>query len=152
MCIVTGGMKQTMKTKLLNKIICLTMCFLILLANMYALKCLSLLKQYADRIFICYPKDSVSDSALDRLQENDKGESFSAAALWKSAEEVTVSEENTGRMQKARLYQIKGQPAAVFETAVPGEGILQRKSRRSVCWISAWRGNCSARRMYWEWK
>lgn len=143
MCIVTGGMKQTMKTKLLNKIICLTMCFLILLANMYALKCLSLLKQYADRIFICYPKDSVSDSALDRLQENDKGESFSAAALWKSAEEVTVSEENTGRMQKARLYQIKGQPAAVFGNGCAG-GRYFTEEEQKVCMLD----QCLARELF----
>ena len=143
MCIVTGGMKQTMKTKLLNKIICLTMCFLILLANMYALKCLSLLKQYADRIFICYPKDSVSASALDRLQENDKGESFSAAALWKSAEEVTVSEENTGRMQKARFYQIKGQPAAVFGNGCAGGRYFTEEEQR-VCMLD----QCLARELF----
>lgn len=143
MFIVTGGMDQTMKTKLKNKIICLTMCFLILLANMYALKCLSLLKQYADMVFICYPKGSVSASAFDRLQENDKGESFSAAALWKSAEEVTVSEENTGRMQKARLYQIKGQPAAVFGNGCAG-GRYFTEEEQKVCMLD----QCLARELF----
>lgn len=143
MFIVTGGMKQTMKAKLLNKMICLTMCLLILLGNMYALKSLSLLKQYADRIFICYPKDGVSASALERLQENDIGQSFSAAALWKSAEEVTVSEENTGRMQKARLYQIKGQPAAVFGNDC-ADGRYFTEEEQKACMLD----QCLARELF----
>lgn len=109
-----GGIDQAMKTKLQNKILCLTMCLLILLANIHAVKCLVILNEYADRIFVCYPKDGASASALGQLQENDKGERFSEAALWKSAGEVKVSAENTGRGKKAGLYQIQGQPGAVF--------------------------------------
>lgn len=103
-----------MSTKLKNKILYAAIFVLFVLVSIHAVKCTACLKQYADMIFICYPEGGARADALDQLRENDKGKSFSAAALWKFNAEAAVSAENTGRRKKARLCQIKGQPGAVF--------------------------------------
>lgn len=105
---------------------------ILLLANIYFLNRLSLLKEYANLIFVCYPVGSVTELPFEQFKENEGSKNFSKIALWKSVEEVTVSAENTGRERKASFYQVKGQPEAVFgNNLVHGRYFTEEENR--VC-------------------
>lgn len=119
-----------MKSRVQNNIKYLLIFLVLFLTNICAVNRLSLLKGYADMIFVCYPADSVEESSFERFKENEGSKDFSKMALWKSMEKETVSAENTGRGQKASVYQVKGQPDAVFgNNLVQGRYFTDEESR-----------------------
>lgn len=103
-----------MKNRVQNNIKYFLIFLVLLLANICSVNRLSLLKGYADMIFVCYLADSVEESSFEQFKENESSKDFSKMALWKSMEKETVSAENSGRGQKTSVYQVKGQPDAVF--------------------------------------
>lgn len=119
-----------MNTRVQNKIKYLLLFLLLFLANICSINRLSSLREYANLIFVCYPAGSVTESLFEQFKENDDSKNFSGMALWKSAGEVMVSTENTGREQKASFYQVKGQTDAVFgNNLVQGRFFTEEENR-----------------------
>ena len=93
---------------------------LFIFANVFAASRLLFLRDNADLIALRYPEGTLPASAREQSPQNDADEEekqkelFSQAGIWKSLQEITVSEEQTGRKQKVSCYQIRGQAAAVL--------------------------------------
>ncbi len=89
-------------------------------ANIFAASRLLFLRDNADLIALRYPEGTLPISAWEQFEQNDADEEekpnelFSQAGIWKSLQEITVSEEQTGREQKVSCYQIRGQARAVL--------------------------------------
>ena len=92
---------------------------LFIFANVFAASRLLFLRDNADLIALRYPEGTLPISAWEQFEQNDADEEekpnelFSQAGIWKSLQEITVSEEQTGREQKVSCYQIRGQARAV---------------------------------------
>ncbi len=122
------------KNRVRNNRISLLFFSLFLLANLYSISRLSVLKESVDSIFVCYTSGSAGASGLEQLKENEQSQNFSKMALWKSMEEVTVFAENTGRQQKVSCYQVGGQLDAVFGNHLV-QGRYFTEEEHTVCVI-----------------
>ncbi len=91
-----------------------------ILLNIWILRNLYGLEEYENLISLSYPKGSVSAEAFSRWKESEGSSRTAEAAAWKEGGEELISADSTGRERKAALYQLKGQPAAVF-----GGGLLR---------------------------
>ncbi len=73
------------------------------------------LLSYADMVGLAFGKEEITEDALTMIvRGNEADKVFSEAVLWRSEGKVPVCVENTGREQMVSLYQMKGQPSAVF--------------------------------------
>ena len=64
---------------------------------------------------LAFGKEEITEDVLTMIvRGNEADKIFSEAVLWRSEGKVPVCIENTGREQMVSLYQMKGQPGAVF--------------------------------------